>query len=125
LRRSLRERARELRAEVGALVIAARRDDVPWIARFVVLAVVAYAISPVDLIPDFIPVIGLLDDIVLIPLGIMLARRLIPDEVLAECREEAARRALERPSTWRGALLIAATWLVVVLVAWVTVRALR
>ena len=85
----LKQRARRLRAETFALYLAARHPDTPWYAKLLVAAIVAYALSPIDLIPDFIPIVGYLDDLVLIPIGIALAIRLVPPAVLAECRARA------------------------------------
>ena len=87
--RTWSERARELRREVYALYFACRDPRTPWYAKWLVAGVVAYALSPIDLIPDFIPVLGQLDDLILVPLGIAIAIRLIPTEVLAECRAKA------------------------------------
>jgi uncharacterized membrane protein YkvA (DUF1232 family) len=123
LRRSLRAWARGVRAELGALAIAARRRDVPWHAKAVAIFVVAYALSPIDLIPDFIPVLGYLDDAILLPLGILLARRLVPAHVLEACREEAARRTLERRRSIGGALIVLALWALLMAAAWVAWRA--
>jgi uncharacterized membrane protein YkvA (DUF1232 family) len=89
---NLRQRARALKDETYVLYLAARHPGTPWYAKLLVAGIVAYAISPVDLIPDFIPVLGLLDDLVLIPLGIALAIRLVPPAVLAECRARAQER---------------------------------
>ena len=82
-------RARQLQAEVYALYLAYRDPRVPWYAKAVAACVVGYALSPIDLIPDFIPVLGYLDDLVLIPLGIALVLRMIPPAVMVECRERA------------------------------------
>jgi len=82
----LKKRARRLEADTFALYLAARDPRTPWYARLVVAAVIAYAFSPIDLIPDFVPVLGYLDDVVLIPLGIALAIKLIQHPVLDECR---------------------------------------
>ena len=85
----LRQRIRELKVETYSLYLAVRHPDTPWYAKVIVAVIVAYALSPIDLIPDFIPIIGLLDDLVLIPLGIIMAKRMIPLLVLAECRQRA------------------------------------
>ena len=82
----LKQRARHLKAETFALYLAARDPRTPWYAKLLVAGIVAYAVSPVDLIPDFVPVLGYLDDLILIPVGIALAIRLVPDSVLADCR---------------------------------------
>ena len=85
----LKHRARNLKAETFALYLAARDPRTPWYAKLLAAGIVAYAISPIDLIPDFVPVIGYLDDLILIPAGIALAIRLVPDSVLADCRAQA------------------------------------
>ncbi len=89
LRETLTQRAHRLKADTYALYLAARDPRTPWIARLLVAGIIAYALSPIDLIPDFVPVLGYLDDLILIPLGIALAIRLIPDDVLCECRARA------------------------------------
>jgi uncharacterized membrane protein YkvA (DUF1232 family) len=120
----LRRRARRLKAEVYALYLAYRDPRVPWYARLFAAGVVAYAFSPIDLIPDFIPVIGFLDDLILVPLGILLALRMIPPAVMAECRQRAAETHREgRPTNWLAAGVIIAIW--VVLAALAVVIALR
>jgi uncharacterized membrane protein YkvA (DUF1232 family) len=83
-----KERVHALKKETVALALACRNPRVPWYAKALALTVVGYALSPIDLIPDFIPVLGYLDDLVLIPLGIMLVIRMIPADVLAECRRQ-------------------------------------
>jgi uncharacterized membrane protein YkvA (DUF1232 family) len=111
----LKERARQLKSEVYALYLAGRHPGTPCYAKLFLIAIVAYALSPIDLIPDFIPVLGLLDELVLLPLAIAFAVKLIPDTVMAECRAEAAR---ERPQgSWLGrigAVFIALLWLVLI-----------
>jgi len=86
---NLQQRARDLKTETIALYLAARHPDTPWYAKLLVATIAAYALSPIDLIPDFIPVLGYLDDIILIPLGIALAVRMIPQPILEECRARA------------------------------------
>jgi uncharacterized membrane protein YkvA (DUF1232 family) len=85
----LKQHAVHLKAETFALYLAARDSRTPWYAKLLVAGVVAYAVSPIDLIPDFVPVLGYLDDLILIPAGIALAIRLVPDSVLADCRAQA------------------------------------
>jgi uncharacterized membrane protein YkvA (DUF1232 family) len=85
----LKQRARRLKAETFALYLVARHPRTPWYAKLFVACVVAYAFSPIDLIPDFVPVLGYLDDLILIPVGIALAIRMVPPAVLAECRARA------------------------------------
>jgi len=97
---TLKTRARQMKAEVFGLYFAARHPDTPWYAKLFLLAIVAYALSPIDLIPDFIPVLGLLDEIVLLPFAIVLAVKMVPVTVMSECR---ARASEARPnSSWAG-----------------------
>jgi uncharacterized membrane protein YkvA (DUF1232 family) len=105
-----RQRARKLKQDVVAVALAMRDPRVPWYAKALGACVVAYALSPIDLIPDFIPVIGYLDDLVLVPLGLVLMLRLIPAEVLAEHRVAAASLA-ERPVSYAGAAGVIMVWL--------------
>jgi uncharacterized membrane protein YkvA (DUF1232 family) len=105
---------RELKAQTYALYLAARDRRVPWYAKLVVVLVVSYAFSPIDLIPDFIPVLGLLDDLLLLPLGILLAIRLIPPQVWRECLIRAqAEQQMSRPRSWITAAAIVIIWLIV------------
>lgn len=106
----LRSQARALKREAHALYFAARDPRTPWPARLVAGLVIAYALSPIDLIPDVVPVLGYLDDVILVPAGIALAIRLIPPEVLTECRERAA-AAPSRPRSLAGAAVIVALWI--------------
>ena len=85
----LKQRARHLKAETFALYLTARDPRTPWYAKLLVAGIVAYAFSPIDLIPDFVPILGYLDDLILIPMGIALAIKLVPHSVLAECRVRA------------------------------------
>jgi|SRR6185295_10428989 len=102
--------ARRVKRDVHALYLASRDPRVPWYAKVLAVAVAGYALSPIDLIPDFIPVLGYLDDIIIVPLGIMLVVRLIPPEIMAEHRERAA-AAQERPISRVAAVLIVVVWL--------------
>lgn len=114
----LRDKARLLKREVLTLYFAVRDPRTPLPAKLVAGLVVAYALSPIDLIPDFIPVLGYLDDLVLVPLGIALALRMVPPAVLAEAREQAARLS-EKPKNWLAAAVIVLLWLAATLaVAW-------
>ena len=107
---SLKEKARALKRETTALWFALRDPRTPWAARVVGALVVAYALSPIDLIPDFIPVLGLLDDLILLPLGIALCIRLIPADVF----EDARRRAIDaerQPANRIAAVVIVLIWI--------------
>ena len=108
-----RQRAREVRRDVVALYLACRDPRVPWYAKAFAALLVAYALSPIDLIPDFIPVLGYLDELFLLPLGIMAAVKMMPASVLAEHRER-ARLMMERPTSRLGGALIVAVWTIVI-----------
>ena len=110
---SLRERAHALRVDAHAVWLSARDPRVPWYAKLLGILVTGYALSPIDLIPDFIPVLGLLDDLVLIPLGIWLMLRLIPAEIFAEHRAT-AEVASHRPVSKVGAAIVLLLWLAIV-----------
>lgn len=102
--------ARELKREIFAVWIAARDPRTPVAAKVVGGIIAAYAISPIDLIPDFIPVLGYLDDLLIVPLGLMLAVRLIPDALMIEFRERADIMS-ERPRSILAAVVIVAIWI--------------
>ena len=106
----MRQWARTLRRDVLALYLAARDPRVPWYAKAVAACVAVYALSPIDLIPDVIPILGYLDDLVIVPLGIWLAIRLIPPFVLEELRQAAIARYQQRPKSWVGAAIILVLW---------------
>jgi uncharacterized membrane protein YkvA (DUF1232 family) len=109
----LKQHARLLKADTLALYFAARHPATPWSARLLVAAIIAYALSPIDLIPDFIPILGFLDDLILIPLGIALAIRLIPDAVLAECRARASKLAgTGKRVSYVAAIVVVVLWLI-------------
>ena len=112
--KSWKEKAKRLSTEVHALSLALRDPRVPWYAKTLALIVVAYALSPVDLIPDFIPVLGYADDLILIPAGIYLTLKLIPREVMEECRQKARSEPISGKSKWVAAAIIIFIWLVVV-----------
>ena len=106
-----RQWARRIKRDIVALYIAGRDPRTPWLAKGLAIAITAYALSPIDLIPDFIPVLGYLDDLIIVPLGMALAIRLIPPGLMLEFRNEAAAR--ERlPKNWLGAALIVGIWIV-------------
>ena len=103
--------ARRLKRDVHAIYLAARSPRVPWHAKIIAIAVAGYALSPVDLIPDFIPALGYVDDLIIVPLGIWLVLSLIPEEVMAEYRA-IADKAEMRPSSKVAAIGIVAIWIV-------------
>jgi len=107
----LKQWAFQLKRDVVAVWLAARDPRVPWYVKAVAVAVAAYALSPIDLIPDFVPVLGYLDDLIIVPLGILLVAKMIPADLMAEFRAQAAR--LEgRPKSHAGAAMIAMIWMV-------------
>ena len=110
---TLHQRARQLKAETWALALAVRVPRTPWYTKLLVAGIVAYACSPIDLIPDFVPVLGYLDDLVLIPLGIAWAMQLIPPAVLVECRARAQDTLKDgKPVSWVAGAIIVIIWLV-------------
>ena len=118
LRDGFLARLRALKRESLVVYYAARDPRLPWHVRVLALAVAAYALSPIDLIPDFIPVLGYLDDLVLVPLGIALVVKLTPADVLTTARERAA-HAAQRPVSRIAAAVIVALWLLALWLAWI------
>lgn len=111
---NLKIKLENLKKEIKALYLASTRDDVPWYAKLVILMVVGYALSPIDLIPDFIPVLGYLDDIIILPIGIILAIRLIPRSIMDECREQSENIFKNgRPKNWVAASIIIFIWIII------------
>lgn len=111
----LAEHVQALRKRVAVLAMALRHPRTPWQARVVGSLTLLYALSPIDLIPDVIPILGHLDDLVLVPLGIWLTVKLIPRDVWAECEAEVARTGLPPlAKDWRGVLLVAVIWVTLV-----------
>ena len=113
---NINERADKLKTDIPAVFIALKRNETPLLATILAAITVAYALSPIDLIPDFIPVLGLLDDVILLPALIAIVVKLIPADVFAECREEAASLWTDgKPKKWYYALPIVLTWLFIIL----------
>ena len=111
----LKARARALKTEAYAIYLAARDPRTPWYAKALIFFVVAHTFSPIDLIPDFIPILGYLDDLIITPGGIWLAVRLIPAEVLAEARATAATHGIDRRVGIMGAAIIILLWIVAII----------
>jgi uncharacterized membrane protein YkvA (DUF1232 family) len=107
--------ATSLKSNIYALYLASRDSRVPILPKIMIGLIVAYALSPIDLIPDFIPVIGYIDDLLLLPIGIWLAIRLIPDVVWKECQKSAEKRVSEMPSSRRAAVVIVIIWVLTML----------
>lgn len=121
----LRKWASELKRQTLVVYFAARDPRTPWFARLLALGVAAYALSPIDLIPDFIPVLGYLDDLVIVPLGLLLVLRLIPTEVRASAQAQ-ARELADKPTSRAMAVVIVVVWAVAIgalgLWAWQALR---
>ena len=117
-----KRKARSIRRDVRALYLARHDSRIPWYARLLAIAIVAYALSPIDLIPDFIPVLGYLDDLVIVPLGIVLLVKMIPAQVLEEYRARAEDENLEISKNRFVAVLIVALWCCGLAGAWFALR---
>jgi uncharacterized membrane protein YkvA (DUF1232 family) len=118
----LKDWAKAIKRDVHAIYLAARDPRVPWYAKVLALCVAGYALSPIDLIPDFIPVLGYLDDLIIVPLGILAVVKLIPPEIMAEHRA-AASAATETPMSRAAAAVIVFIWIAsMALVGWLGYR---
>lgn len=117
-----KERARQLKIETYAIYLAYRDPRVPWYARVFAACVVGYAFCPIDLVPDPIPILGYLDDLVLVPLGIALALKMIPENVMAECRQKADQAMREgKVVSWKAGAVIVLMWVLLALLAFALV----
>ena len=113
---NLNLKVKSLKKEIGALYLAYKRRDVPWYAKIIVVLVVGYALSPIDLIPDFIPILGYLDDLILVPMGVAFAIRLIPKDIMNECREQSENIFKGgKPKNWIAAGIIILIWIGIVI----------
>ncbi len=114
---SLRLRAKRLKSEIYALYLAARDPRTPWYAKVLAVFIIGYALSPIDLIPDFIPVLGYLDDLIIVPTGIALLLKIIPHGVLQECREKAQSQPISIRRNWIAGTIIVLVWLSLIYIA--------
>lgn len=120
----LRNWAKTLKRQVMVLWFSCQHPETPWLPKMVAIAVVAYALSPIDLIPDFIPILGYLDDLIILPLGILLVIHLMPSKVLEECRLQAMdweTHHVPRPVSRGAAAIIIFIWLILLGAVWITV----
>ena len=110
---TFRRQAARLKQEIHTLYLAYRDPRTPWYTKTLAILLVAYAVSPIDLIPDFVPVLGYLDDLVLLPLGIWLALHMLPEQVLQDCRAHAqlATDESSQRSSWLGIVIVGSTWI--------------
>jgi uncharacterized membrane protein YkvA (DUF1232 family) len=120
-----KQQARSLKIQTLALYYASRDPRVPWYAKAWILLVVAYAFSPIDLIPDFIPVLGYLDDLIIVPLGVFVALKMIPAQVMEESRAKAAQNAGRPEFRWMIWVVVGLWVLTILLVGWVVYRMIR
>jgi uncharacterized membrane protein YkvA (DUF1232 family) len=111
----IKSKARSLKREIKVLYLAYKSPGTPWYAKLLCAVVVGYALSPIDLIPDFIPILGYLDDLLLIPLGVWLVIKLVPEDVLNECRAQAEDVFKDgKPKNWAAAIVIVLIWIIVI-----------
>ena len=114
---SWKTQAKRLRNEIYALYFAARDPRSPWYAKVLAAFIIGYALSPIDLIPDFIPVLGYLDDLIIVPAGIALLIKIIPNGVLQECREKAHSQPISIKRNWVAGTIIILVWLLLIYIA--------
>lgn len=112
--KSIKQWAKKLKLELKALQVAIAENLVPWYVKVLIIITLGYAFSPIDLIPDFIPVLGLLDDLIIVPILIYLSVKLIPKNVMEECRIKAGRTTLKRKNNWIAGMVVIGIWLAVV-----------
>jgi uncharacterized membrane protein YkvA (DUF1232 family) len=111
-----REAPKKIKREIGALYLASKRSDVTIYAKIISILVISYALSPIDLIPDFIPVIGYVDDLILVPLGIYIAIKLIPKNIMEECRQQAENIFDKgKPKNWFAGGIIISIWIMLII----------
>lgn len=111
---SIKAKAKKLKQDLVVLHLAYQLSETPWTAKALIILVIGYALSPIDLIPDFIPVIGFLDDLILLPLGIYLAIKLIPKHVIEVCKVQAETYKWDKKKSLLAAIIIGLVWLVVI-----------
>jgi len=110
-------KAKELKYDLSALYLAYKRKDVPIVAKIIIIIAIVYALSPIDLIPDFIPVLGYLDDLLIVPFLVFIAIKLIPKQIMTECREQATDLWKDgKPKKWYYAIPIILIWLLIIFV---------
>lgn len=111
---SIKAKAKQLKKQIIVVYLVYMHREVKWYKKAFLLLILIYALSPIDLIPDFVPILGYLDDIVLIPLGIVLAMKMIPKDIWAECRQQAEKGvSIDRKYKWIGAAFIILIWVIV------------
>jgi len=111
---SWKTKAARLKDETYALFLASKDSRTPWYAKVFAGLIIGYALSPIDLIPDFIPVVGYLDDLIIVPAGITLLIRMIPKEIMEECRTKARVQPLSNKKNWIAAIIVVLIWMLVI-----------
>ena len=111
---SLKQKIQNLKTEVHALYLASREPRVPWYAKVLMALLIGYAICPIDLIPDFIPVLGQIDDLIIMPAGISVVVKMIPKDVMEECRRKARDEPIDTKTKWVVAFIIISIWVLVI-----------
>lgn len=112
---NIKERGKQLKKDIPAVFLALKKKETPWLAKVLAILTVGYALSPIDLIPDFIPVLGYLDDVIILPVMIALTIKLVPKDVIEQCRVEAEGLWSEgKPKKWYYALPILLVWVIIV-----------
>jgi len=113
--KSWKTKSKQLKSEIVALYLAYKHPRTPWYAKVLAAFIIGYALSPIDLIPDFIPVVGYLDDLIIVPAGIALLIKIIPTDILKECRAKAQSDLLNRkPKNWIAAIIVVLIWLLAI-----------
>ena len=114
IRQNIASAVKTLKNQLIVMHLALQDPRTPWTARVLIVLVLAYALSPIDLIPDFIPVLGYLDDIIIVPLGIYFALKFIPEHVYVDCRQQAADYVWHKQKNWIAGSIIILVWLIVI-----------
>jgi uncharacterized membrane protein YkvA (DUF1232 family) len=109
----IKTKINEIKKNILVLSLAVRHPQMPWYAKLFTFLVISYALSPIDLIPDFIPILGYLDDVILIPIGVFLALKLIPEDVINECRANINEMSSSRKQGIYGAIAIILIWIII------------
>jgi uncharacterized membrane protein YkvA (DUF1232 family) len=113
--KSWKTKSNQLQSEIGALYLAYKHPRTPWYAKVLAALIIGYALSPIDLIPDFVPVVGYLDDLIIVPAGIALLIKIIPRDILEGCRAKAQSDLLnKKPKNWIAAIIIVLIWLLAI-----------
>ncbi|HML03064.1 MAG TPA: YkvA family protein [Candidatus Bathyarchaeia archaeon] len=113
-KKSFKERVENMKTEAHVLFLASKDPQVPWYAKLLMVLGVGYAVSPLDLIPDFVPVLGLLDDLVIVPAGVSFVVKMIPKDVMEECRRKAKDEPINTRTKWVAALIIVSIWAIAI-----------